>query len=194
MKRLKAFYFVISGIYALFALSFLAVGAASYLFLSNIQSGMKEQEYRLQVTSEKKEALASLEKRYGELGEDIERINLALPDQKNSSRLLADLDTLTKRSKLKLTMIQSTVSSKKGATVNDPSLLQTVKGNYGYEIPLAIRVEGGFSNFNGFVKKLENYQRLLNVTSIEISKPTDKNSSKGDNIEAKIDLTAYLKK
>jgi Tfp pilus assembly protein PilO len=87
-------------------------------------------------------------------------------------------------------MIQSTTSGKK-STSEDQSLLQTTKGNYGYELPLEIKVEGAFTNYVGFVKKIESYQRLMNIVNMEITKPV---GSAGDAIEAKLKVTAYLKK
>lgn len=192
MKRQKTFYFVISAAFVIFSISFLATGTFGYLTLSNIQGAKKEQEYRLNIISERQDILSKLEKNYTSLKPDIERINIALPDQKESSKLMADLDTLAKSAGVKLTLLQSTTTSKK-MTSEDPSLLQTVKGKNGYEIPLELKIEGGFTNFTGFIKQLENYQRLLNVTSLEISKPTETDVV-SDNIEAKLKVTAYLKK
>lgn len=192
MKRQKIFYYIISAVFLITSISFLAVGVFGYLTISNIQSTGKEQEYRLNIISERENILAKLDKNYTSLEPDIERINIALPNEKESSKLMADLDTLAKNAGLRLILIQSVTSGKK-ATSEDPSLLQTIKGDYGYEIPLEIKVEGGFSNFIGFIKQLENYQRLLNVTSLEIAKPTEPETV-GDNIEAKLKITAYLKK
>lgn len=192
MKRLKIFYYTISGLFLVLTIGFLATGTFGFMTLSNIQGTIAEQEYRYQVISERQSILESLDKKYTTLTPDIDLINTALPSDKESSKLIADIDTLSKNSGLKLTQVQSATSGKK-ATVEDPSLLQTVKGNYGYEIPLEIKVEGGFTNFTGFVKQLENYQRLLNITSFEITKPTGEEEI-SDNIEAKLKITAYLKK
>jgi Tfp pilus assembly protein PilO len=192
MKRLKTFYYIMASLFGLLALGFLAAGALGFMTLSNTQGTIAEQEYRLNAISERVSILSALDKKYEALKEDINLINIALPNEKESSKLIADLDTLANTSGLKLTLVQSATTGKK-ATSEDPSLLQTIKGTYGYEIPLEIKVEGGFSSFTGFVKKLENYQRLVNVTSIEITKPTGVGAG-GDNIEAKLKITAYLKK
>jgi Tfp pilus assembly protein PilO len=84
----------------------------------------------------------------------------------------------------------ATDSASAKKTTGDPSLLQTVVGKYGYELPLNISVEGNYANFQIFIKKIENYQRLINITSLDISQPTQKT----DLILAKIKLTAYIKK
>lgn len=192
MKRLKTFYYVMMGLYALFGLGFLAAGVYGFLTLSNIQSSITEQRYRLDIISERYNILAGLEKKYADIEPDIQKINTALPDQKEASKLVSDLDSLAKSSGLKLTLIQSATTGKK-PTSDDLSLLQTVSGKNAYELPLELKVEGGFTNFTGFVKQIENYQRLMNITSLEISKPTE-GGSVSDNIEAKLKVTAYLKK
>lgn len=192
MKRVKIFYWIISSLFVLFTFGFLAAGTFGYMKLSNFQGGIAELEYRLQVITERQSILSTLDERYKALKPDIALINIALPDEKESSKLIADIDTLAKNSGLKLTVVQSAIAGKKSGSP-DQSLLQTIKGNYGYEIPLEISVEGGFTNFTGFIKKLENYQRLLNISSLEITKPTEEGTT-SDNIEARLKITAYLKK
>jgi Tfp pilus assembly protein PilO len=190
MKRLKTFYFSILAVFAILGLGFLATGIFAYIALSNIHGSVTEQKYRLDILSERYDILTSLEKKYTDIEPDIAKINTALPDQKEASKLISDLDALAKGSGLKLIMIQSVTSGKK-STSEDQSLLQTTKGTYGYELPLEIKVEGAFTNFVGFVTKIENYQRLMNIANIEITKPV---GSAGDAIEAKLKVTAYLKK
>jgi Tfp pilus assembly protein PilO len=192
MKRLTTFYIFLLSSFALVSVAFLSLGIFGYLTLSNIQGSITEQKYRLDILSKRYDILSSLEKKYTLVEPDIAKINTALPDQKDASKLVSDLDTLAKGAGLKLTMIQSATAGKK-ATSEDQSLLQTVKGTYGYELPLEIKVEGAFTAYTGFVKQLENYQRLMNITSMEITKPTGMDAG-GDYIEAKLKIMAYLKK
>jgi Tfp pilus assembly protein PilO len=195
VKRLRTFYFIITTLFLVTTLLFLALGVSGYLWLSGLSGNIADQSYRINKISEREEILKNLETKYQKVEPDIEAINMALPDQKEVSKLLSDLDTMAKSSNLKLKTLESSnpanAKNQKSAS-GDLSLLQTVKGANGYEIPLNIKVEGGFSNFTGFLKGLENYQRLINITTIEITKPP--NTESNDNIEATIKITAYLKK
>lgn len=193
MKRLKKFYLIISIFFTLLGLIFLTIGAFGYLKLSDLHSQLKENEYRINRITEREEILLGLKSRYAEVEKDTAKISIALPDQKESSKLLSDLDSLANQSGLKLIAVQSSSSGKKVVSQSDLSLLQTFKGKYSYEIPLEIRIEGSYNNFPVFVKNLENYQRLININSIDISKPLQENNT-GDIIEARLKLTAYLKR
>lgn len=189
MNKFKKVQLMLSLLFVLLALGFLGAEVYLYQVLMESQANITEQQYRIDKIDEREQILSNLSKKYTEIEDATNLINTALPDKKDSSRLMSDLDSLAVESGLKLKLLSSDAStSKKSAT--DPGLLQTVNGNYGYELPLNISVEGSYSNFQIFIKKVENYQRLISITSIDISQP----SIKEDTILAKLKLTAYIKK
>lgn len=193
MNRHFKYYITITILFAMVTIFILTLIIFSYLKISGIQSVLAEQETRLKSLSEKEEILSRLEKKYTEVENDISKINTALPDKKEASKLLSDLDLLANESGLKLTLLKSSSFGKKPTAQEDQSLLQTNKGKFGYEMPLELKVDGSFEGFNSFIQKLENYQRLTNISAIEITKPTDTQDF-SDNIETKLKVTVYLKK
>lgn len=193
MKRLKNFYLFITVIFCLLFLIVIGIQIFGFIALLNIQSSLAENNFRIEKTTEADKNLSSLKTKFKDIQDDIPRINIALPNQKDSSALISDLDSLAQSSGLKFTMLQTNTVGKKDTSQGDLSLLQTVKGKYGYEMPIEIKVEGSFVSFADFISRLENYQRLVNITSINIAK-TSVTGEMTDKIEAKIKLTAYLKK
>lgn len=193
MTRHLKYYLTLTILFVILTILIFSLNIFSYLKISTIQSSLAEQKLRLDSLTEKEQILNGLDKRYRDIEKDIPKINTALPDKKEASQLLSDLDLLSNESGLKLTLLKSSSVGKKPTTPADQSLLQTNKGKYGYEMPLDIKIDGSFNNFNTFIQKLENYQRLVNISSVEITKPTDVQDF-SDNIEAKLKITAYLKK
>lgn len=193
MSNIKKFYFIVSGIFIVLALLILGIEVWSYLYISGVQSNVSEQDYRLGKLEEKINILNSLSKNYLNFEKDTAVINTALPDQKEASKLVSNLDSLATESGLKLTLVQSNTYGKKTVAGSDPSLLQTIKGSNGYELPLEVKVAGPYQNFVNFNTRLENYQRLVNISALEITKSTNPDDPP-DKIEVKLTLTAYLKK
>ena len=193
MNRSKRFFYIITAIFILLTICTLGLEVWSYLKISDNQSNLAEQTYRSTKISEKESILSTLSSNYSKFEKDSAIVTTALPDQKDASKLISDLDALAKESGLKLTGIQSSNFNKKVGTTSDKSLLQTIKGKNGYELPLELKVSGSYENFVTFVKRLENYQRLVNISSIEIAKSTEVGAAP-DAINVKLTLTAYLKK
>lgn len=192
MSRVLRFYIIISTIFVIFSVLVLGVGVLSFEKISNLASGLAEQKLRLNRISDKENSLSALQKKYESAEKDISKIDTALPNEKESSKLLSDLDSLAQESGLKLTFIQSDNFGKKQMST-DLNLLQTTKGKNSLELPLQLKLEGSFVSFSTFVKRLENYQRLVNISYIEIKKPTV-TEDQSDKIEAEMKIVAYLKK
>ena len=193
MNRSRKFYIFITTCFVLIAIATLGLEIWSFLKITDSQSSLAEESYRSGKISEKESILSLLSANYNKFEKDATIVTTALPDQKDASKLISDLDALAKELGLKLTGIQSNNFDKKAGTSADKSLLQTVKGANGYELPLQLKVAGPYENFVTFVKRLENYQRLVNISSIEIAKSTEAEAAP-DAINVTFTLTAYLKK
>lgn len=193
MNKQKKAYLVLTCLFLVISLIILTVESLSFISIADIQASVSEEAYRLEKLAEEKSNLTILSQRYEKIEDETAKVNIALPDEKDTSKLVSDLDSLAVDAGLKLTLVQSSNIGKKQTGIADPSLLQTVKGQFGYELPLDISVTGPYQNLTSFIKMLENYQRLVNVSAVEINKVTD-NDAPSDQIEAKLKLTAYLKK
>jgi Tfp pilus assembly protein PilO len=193
MSKERKYYVTLSTLVALFALATVGFGGFAFLTLSQKQASIAENRYYTEKLNEKQKILSALEKRYEAVETDLPLIDNALPNEKDSSRLLADLDSLASSSNLKMTFLEpGSVGNSKQKPATDLSLLQTTKGSFGYEIPLELRVEGSYRNFLLLIEKMENYQRLINIESIDITK--QETPGIPDYIQASINIRAYLKK
>lgn len=193
MNRLKKFYITISVFFVALGLTLVGISIYGYTILSDLQSTIKEMDLRIDKISETEKIFVGLEKRYEQIKPEIEKINRAVPDKKDASVLVADINSIANQNGLKLTLIQSASYGKKTQSTDDPGLLQTIKGKNSYEMPIEIKVEGSFTGLAGFVRNLENYQRIINISAIEVNKLVNEKSPT-NSVEAKIKLTAYLKK
>jgi Tfp pilus assembly protein PilO len=199
MNKGKRFYIIISSLIVIIAIGVIIIVIFGFLNLSQKQASIAEKKYYTKKLNEKQQILTDLEKRYKDVEPSLVFIDNALPEEKDSSKLLADLNSLAVSSNLRLTFLEPDTSgginsekTSKSKTMSDLSLLQTVKTDTGYELPLEIRVTGSYKNFPGFIKRVENYQRLINIEAISIDKGEDESIS--DFIEARINIKAYLKK
>jgi Tfp pilus assembly protein PilO len=198
MNKAKRFYIIISVLISVIAVATITLTVMGYLNLSQKQAAIAEKKYYTSKMAEKQQLLTTLEQRYEIIKEDVPLIDNALPSEKETSNLLADLSSQAESSGLKLTFLRpdSSGSSAKTKTtqnkaVGDLSLLQTVKGTIGYELPLIIKVSGSYAKFLTFIGKIENYQRLINVEAIGIDK--QENDKISDYVEATLNVKAYLK-
>lgn len=180
------------------AISTIGFAIFAYLNLSQKQADIAYKRYYTEKLTEKEKILSDLDAKYNEIEAFLPLIDNALPNDKDTSNLLADFNSLATASKLKLTYMEPDSSSSSGSTkdgkaktTGDMSLLQTVKGTNGYELPLEIRVQGSYKNFLDFIRRIENYQRLINIQSISIEKQEE---DKADFIVAKLKIKAYLKR
>jgi Tfp pilus assembly protein PilO len=197
MSKEKKYYLAVSIIMCVIGASTIAVAVYGFLNLSQRQAAIAEKNYYTEKMAEKQQILTALEKRYENIEADIPLIDNALPSEKESSNLLSDLSAQASGSGLKLTFLRPDSSGGSSKTtqskaVGDLSLLQTVKGTIGYELPLIIKVTGSYNNFLTFIGKIENYQRLINVVSVDVEKK--ESETVGDYIEATLNIKAYLKK
>lgn len=194
MSRTKKFYLFISTLFAVSAFLILAISAFSYIKLLNTKNNILYQTEYLEMLDKKQDQLKILGTQFEEVQQSAEIINETLPPEKDASKLISDLNSITAKSGLSFDSIRSdsTQASRNKTKTPDPSLLQTQAGKNSREMPIIIDVQGSYGNFINFIKSLENYQRLINVNSIEIRKSSDESSA--DAINATLKLTVYLKK
>lgn len=192
MNKSKQFFLATMIAFGIFSVAILGLEVWGYVMMSDLQSQIAETIYRTSKVADQANILASLSKNLAKAQKYDAFVNTALPDQKDASALTSDLDSLATSSGLKLTVVQSNSYNKSKTATSDLSLLQTIRGKYSYELPLSIEVKGPYNGFVNFVQKLENYQRLVNITAVDIEKSQEKDAP-ADQIVVKLNLTAYLK-
>jgi Tfp pilus assembly protein PilO len=192
LSRPKTFYLIMLGAFALLAIATLGLETWGFITISDNKSTIEETEYRISKTGEQGELLDTMTQNYNKALTFEKYAAIALPDKKDASTLISDLNSLAASSGLKLVLVQANTYAKAKSVSLDPSMLQTTKGKNSRELPLSIEVTGTYNNYIDFVQKIENYQRLANITSIDIEKSQEKDAPP-DQIDVKFNLTAYLK-
>jgi Tfp pilus assembly protein PilO len=192
LSRPKTFYLIMLGAFALLAIATLGLETWGFITISDNKSTIEETEYRISKTGEQGELLDTMTQNYNKALTFEKYASIALPDKKDASTLISDLNSLAASSGLKLVLVQANTYAKAKSVSLDPSMLQTTKGKNSRELPLSIEVTGTYNNYIDFVQKIENYQRLANITSIDIEKSQEKDAPP-DQIDVKFNLTAYLK-
>jgi Tfp pilus assembly protein PilO len=191
MKSLRKYYITISTLFVTTAVLIAGVSTFGFFYLSSLRQNMLENLYKATKNNEVISNFEDATDSYKQIEESLAAIDIALPEKKDSSKLISDLDQLARESGLKMNSIKSSLSSKQ--TASDPTMLQTIKGKNGYELPLEVKLVGPFPKFTEYINKLENYQRILNIGNVDISR-SSREGSPPDEIEVKIKLTAFIKK
>lgn len=190
MSRTKKFHLLISGLFVANAVLILGVCVAAYIHLERLNSSLLEQKHYAEALSEKETNLFALSNQFERVQESAHVIDNTLPEEKEASKLITDLNSISEKSGLKFTAIRSDLTRTK-IEDPDPALLQTQRGRLGQEMPLTIDVSGTYPELVSFVKSLENYQRLLNINSVDIKRTNTEGG--GDEVEATIKMVVYIK-
>lgn len=191
-------------------LSGLAVGIFFWNTLAVASKKVKEKELTLDSFTEKEMSLKNLEKSYEKIKENNEDVYDALPDQKDATVLMTSLANLATEKGVEIVVYDLRMNAKKtpaktaptidnkdsSAQTNTPappinlSLSQTEKEGDLYRLPLDITASGSYVKVLEYLKKLENFDRLMTIDKISITKDSDMSI---DTVKATISVGAYLK-
>jgi Tfp pilus assembly protein PilO len=130
----------------------------SIIQLSREISAEKEKNSQLE---KKRDDLVALSKRENEIRGELANIRTALPDQKNISTYIIELDDLATKSGVEVKAMQVA-----------PGLLIESKPSIGQvanELTLNIAIEGPFEAVKTFFQRIYKAKRLINVESINTS-------------------------
>ena len=191
-------------------LSGLAVGIFFWNTLTVASKKVKEKELTLDSFTEKEISLKNLERSYEKIKENNEDVYDALPDQKDATVLMTSLANLATEKGVEIVVYDLRMNAKKTPAKTAPttenkdgsaqtntlappinlSLSQTEKEGDLYRLPLDITASGNYVKVLEYLKKLENFNRLLAIDKISITKNTN---DIGDTVKATISVGAYLK-
>lgn len=158
----------------------------SYFLFLQLKDSIDEARLKTKVYAEKKIKLEKLKKDYEVVRVFLPELETALPPQKEASKLVKDLEILAKQNNLNLISIKATGGKRMSTDMN---LTQTVKGKNSYELPLDLSLEGEYSSFVEFVKNLENYKRLNNISGFVVSSASE---SGGSFVNIKLKVKVFL--
>ncbi len=187
----KSFNKILSGVIGAIAFLTLVAGIYFVINLNNLSKEVSKNKYLAENNSKKIEALTQLDSDYKQFSTEADQIESYLPDKKDVSSLLRDLEAMAGRNGLNFSSYQ--VGSGQSNTVSSKSKsgdLQLQKGS-GYMIfPFQIVLKGSYAKVDDMMKQIEGYNRLVEIKGVKYSKDY---TSPGDAVEADLTLNAYLK-
>jgi Tfp pilus assembly protein PilO len=180
----KQFYFTMLGMTVVLAL---LIGVGYYYASQRLRDRtavLKSKMVDIDVANDQVDTLQQLQRDYDKLSPSIPKINAALPQTKEQSELLLQLQQLAASNGLKIQTI-SFSGTTAGATPS--SVSQTVKSGDALVMPVSFQLSGGFGQLQGFLQGLERFDRYTNVTTITIAR------DKAPALTYTVGLNAYLK-
>jgi len=192
MSKVKKYYTFVSTMFLVSSILIIVIAGGAFLYFLEMKRTIDEQSTQAKILREKTTILSELKVKNESLSKDRAIVEFALPREKEASRLILGLDNLTKQHGLEFISIKSNAQKTRKKTP-DTSLLQTERGEFSQEMPLTVDVRGSYQNLTGFIKATERHQRLINISSIEISE-SDIEETIEKEIKATLNITVYLKK
>lgn len=144
--------------------------------------------YMLKAQAEK---LSELSWRYQRVLPQRNIVKGAIPDTKDESTFMADIENLAKKNGLVIN--SSKMGSTQAKTTKAGDYSQTLsKGDY-FELPINYEMSGQYSSFIKFIDELSTLRRLNSVNDISVNADfSDKNII--GNVKATFVVTIYVKK
>jgi type IV pilus assembly protein PilO len=113
------------------------------------------------------------------LNAQLDSLKVRLPEQREVTNIFDNTKSLMTSSGLKLVQFQTNDKTKE------------VDKTYYTEVPSQVRVVGNYPNVQEFFQRLANFERIVNVTDINLSKAEDKDQAAGATTLASFTLTAF---
>jgi Tfp pilus assembly protein PilO len=123
--------------------------------------------------------IVEYQKRLDDLNAQFDTLKVRLPEEREVSNIFDNSKTMMAASGLKL--VGFSTSSKD----------REVPQKYYTEVASAVRVAGSYQNVQAFFQKLATYDRILNVTDIQLAKAQDTDQAAGASVIASFTLTAF---
>ena len=174
--------------YATMVLTLLAVSLFGIFAISptvstivNLNKQIADDQTVYQALQQKSINLASLDQTYNQLGSDLDYVNQAVPENPLATQLLGKIQAAATQNNVKLTSIQA-------ANIAIPSLAASPVLPDSYD--LNISAEGNISDLQNFLSTLISLDRIITITSIDISNTQTKDAATTLSVQAQ----TYYKK
>lgn len=119
------------------------------------------------------------QKRLDDLNAQFDTLKVRLPEEREVSNIFDNSKTMMSSSGLKL--VQFSTSPKD----------REVPQKYYTEVASAVRVAGNYQNVQAYFQRLATYDRILNVTDIQLARAQDTDQASGASVVASFTLTAF---
>lgn len=180
----KQFYFILLIILGLILL----LGASGFVW-GNKQINNKLKAYRIELAKvytadETLDNLAKLNSQYEKISPLVTKLYAVLPNKKQQSEILVQLQQIAQSSGLILSNINFLSSS---AGPSDTS--QTVKNNGFLAMPVNLKVSGSYGQLQNFLQQTENLNRYNSISTMLIVRNEDRFST----LTVNMTINAFLK-
>lgn len=192
-KKLNRIIFVIMSILAVLIL----IMSVYFVFsLDKKSRELAKSRYILSSNNKKIESLAKLQEQYKRMGYLEERVGKYLPDNKDVTRLLKDIENMAGKHSLDFSLYQASGAKNKKAvaSINGIEDVQIEKVNDYYALPIQLEIIGDFEKVNSLMEDLEKYDRLVQIQSVKYEKVINPKDLKTGKVKASFKLSVYLKK
>jgi Tfp pilus assembly protein PilO len=146
-----------------------------WVSIKTLKTGIAKQEQEVKKVEELVAKIQKLEQEYQEIGGDIEKISLALPQEEDLPYLITQFESLASSNGLLLESVKFTnektnketkkKSFQKPGRLNQPEEVSPSSSRLSFEMKL----NGSYEGFKEYLRALENNVRLMDVNSIDFS-------------------------
>lgn len=123
--------------------------------------------------------IEAYQKTLDDLNAKLDALKVRLPEEREVTNIFENTKAMISASGLKLVQFQTSAKDK-----------VTDKGFY-TEVTSNVKAAGSYGAVQDLFRKLSNYDRILNVTDISLSKATDKDQAAGATTLSSFTLTAF---
>ena len=170
----------------------LAVSVYLGITLNNLSKQVSNNKYLAENNSRQIQVLAKLDDDYGNFSMEANEIEHYLPNNKEVSDLLKDLETMASKEDLNFSSYQAGNGQNQPVSLKGSTQDLQVKKVNGYMVfPFQITLKGSFARVDNMIKQIESYNRLVEIQSVKYTK--DQTNVLGDAIKANLTINAYLK-
>jgi len=179
----KRFFFVLVGICVVLAGG---LGAGYYFEIGHIKTEsikLSRQQADATLAGEQLDQLGDLKQQFAEIQPVLTKLNIALPNQKNQSTVILQIQQLAANAGMTLPSASFQASSGLPSATS-----QTVVSNGVLALPISFQLSGSYAQLQTFLQQLEQLSRYNDVTALAITK-----SQTSSALAFSISLNMYMK-
>jgi Tfp pilus assembly protein PilO len=182
-ERTKKFTTIVLTLVATIILGLFAV-SPTLSTIANLQKQIDDSTFVNQKLQQKINDLSTLQQKYANVQSDLPIITDAIPTSAQIPLLVAQIQTVAQNANLKLDSFQTLEV--------DLSKVTVINKNYS-SFDFGLSAEGSYQQITDFLDNLTNFQRIITIANISVSKPNNANNTK-DTLQLNIEGATFFKK